>query len=98
VPITGYVALGIGALVAMVAGLLSRGSDASSDQAMVWEGRVALGFTALVAGAPFWLAQLVLTLVATVHSGATGWLWLWWVASPVLGAVLGGVTRPGQGA
>jgi hypothetical protein len=100
VPVTGIVAIGLGVAVAAVAGLVAHGADAETDPSMVWEARVAAGFTALVAGAPFWLAQLVLTLVATIHSGATGWLWLWWVAAPALGAMLGAalgdVTRRGS--
>ncbi len=63
---------------------------------MVWEARVAMGFTALVVGGPVWLAQLVLTLVATLHADASGWLWLWWVAAPAVGVALGsaGARRP----
>jgi hypothetical protein len=91
VAVTAVIALGLGVVVAVIAALLAGGRDATPDPAMVWEARVATGFTAVVAGAPFWLAQLVLTLVATIHSGATGWLWAWWLAAPVLGMALGGV-------
>jgi hypothetical protein len=52
VPLTGIVAVGLGVVVAAVAGLVARGADAVTDRSMVWEARVAAGFTALVAGAP----------------------------------------------
>jgi hypothetical protein len=93
VPLTGVIAIGLGVVVLAVFGFLYGGSKSQADPSMEWEAKAAGGFAAVVVGGPFWLAQLVLTLVATVHSGATGWLWLWWVAAPVVGAVLGGLRR-----
>lgn len=93
-PVTGALAVGAGVLVLLLFARLLRGAAGETDPTMVWEARVAMGFTALVVGGPVWLVQLVLTLVATLYADATAWLWLWWVAAPVVGAALGSRGTP----
>ena len=88
-PVMGVVALALGVLVLGLFGALYGGSSTEPDRADAWEAKAAGGLMAVVVGGPVWLAQLVLTLVATIHSDATNWLWLWWVLAPVLGATLG---------
>jgi hypothetical protein len=55
---------------------------------MVWEGRVAVGFAALVYVGPLWLGQAASTLFAALADGGIwpGWLWGWLVVAPLLGA------------
>ena len=90
-PLSGVIAIGLGVVVFAVFGFCYGGSAAEADPSMKWEARAAGGFMAALVGGPLWLGQLVLTLVATIHSDATNWLWLWWVLAPVLGGGLGSV-------
>lgn len=81
------VALAVGLIVVMLALLCSPLAE-QPDPAMGWEARVAVGFAALGFVGPFWLAQGIVTLVATYADGGVwpGWLWLWLIAAPLLGA------------
>ncbi|MDP9167067.1 MAG: hypothetical protein M3O32_13540 [Actinomycetota bacterium] len=82
------IALLLGLIVtAGLAYLISPLAD-QSDSAMVWEARVALGFPVLIVVGPFWLAQGIVTLVATLGDGSVqpGWPWTWFVLAPLLGA------------
>ncbi|MFH5229347.1 hypothetical protein [Antrihabitans spumae] len=56
-------------------------------QATGWEGGVAVGFAALLYIGPVWIAQLVLTVLATIDDAgiAAGWLWAWLFAAPAIG-------------
>lgn len=80
-------ALALGAIVVVLLALLAGAQEERPDPAMKWEGRVALGFTGLLLTGPFWLAQGVVAIVATVADGGLwpGWLWMWFVAAPLLG-------------
>lgn len=70
----------LGAIVAVLAGcLLDVGGD--------WEGTAATGFLLAIVGGPFWIAQFVYTLLATLD-GATPWLWAWILGAPVLGTAV----------
>jgi hypothetical protein len=73
-------AIVLGVIVAVVAGCLL---DVSGD----WEGTAALAFMFVIVGAPFWIAQGVCTLLATLD-GATPWLWAWFLGAPVLGTAI----------
>ena len=81
-------ALLLGLIVVIGLALLASPLAERDDEAMVWEGRVAVGFTAMAFVGPFWLAQGIVTLTATFADGGVrpGWLWAWFVAAPVLGA------------
>lgn len=58
------------------------------DPTMVWEARMAVGFTALAFFGPFWLAQGIVTFVAASADGGVrpAWLWVWFAAAPLVGA------------
>jgi hypothetical protein len=88
VPITDAVALLLGLGIAIVVAVLARGIGESSDASMRWEGGVAVGFTAVIFLGPFWIAQAVLTVIATSSPGgvAPGWLWAWLFLAPAAGA------------
>jgi hypothetical protein len=82
------IALALGVLVAGVLAVFLSPLAAQGDPDMVWEGRVAAGFAALLpAGVP-WVGQAAATVLATVTDGGVrpGWLWGWLVAAPLLGA------------
>ena len=89
--VAGVLALVLGVAVAGLLATLLRGADAETDPTMVWEARVAVGFTALVVVVPVWLAQGVATLVAE-----PAWLWLWLLGAPLLGGLLGARPAPGS--
>lgn len=80
-------ALLLGLIVVIGLALLTSPLAERTDDAMLWEGRVAVGFTAVVFVGPFWLAQGIVTLIATLDDGGVGpgWLWGWFAAAPVLG-------------
>ena len=94
--VTGVVAIGLGVVVLVIFGVCYGGSG-SSDPSMEWEAKAAGGFMAALLGGPVWLGQLVMTLVATIHSDASNWLWLWWALAPVLGGGLGGAVLRRRG-
>jgi hypothetical protein len=74
------VVIGLAALVSPLA--------QQPDPTMVWEARVAVGFTALAFVGPFWLAQGIVTFVASSADGGLSpvWLWVCWAAAPLVGA------------
>ena len=75
--------------------VLAAASRRSPDQSMRWEAGVAVGFTALIVLGPFWVAQLVLTIIATRSEGglAAGWLWAWLFVAPLAAVTWGGRAR-----
>jgi hypothetical protein len=81
-------ALALGLAVCIVLAFLVSPPATQSDPDMVWEGRVAVGFAALVYVGPLWLGQAASTLFAAVADGGIwpGWLWGWLVVAPLLGA------------
>ncbi len=87
-------------LVVLVVTAAVAGTD-ERDPSMVWEGRIALGFAGLIYLGPIWLAQAVVTVVATVDSGGISpwWLWGWLFLAPLVGvspeaiAVIGSLRR-----
>ena len=95
--VTGIVAIGLGVVVLVIFGFTYGGSGSPPDPSMEWEAKAAGGFMATLVGGPVWLGQLVMTLVATVHSDASSWLWLWWALAPVLGGGLGGAVLRRRG-
>lgn len=82
----GALLLGLAVVIALA--LLTSPLAEQTDESMVWEGRVAVGFAALAFVGPFWIAQGVATTVAAFADGGVrpGWLWAWFVAAPLLGA------------
>jgi hypothetical protein len=82
------VALVIGGGIALAVAALASGVRDSTDESMRWEGGVAVGFAGLIFLGPFWIAQGVLTVIATVDDGglAPGWLWAWLFLAPAVGA------------
>jgi hypothetical protein len=86
-PVTGFVALGLGAVVLLLCVFLSPAR--TGDPAMEWEGRFAAGMAAALVAGPVWAAQLVLTFVACVPGSAPWWLWLWCWIAPVVGLAVG---------
>lgn len=86
-PIKDIVALVLGAGIAIVVAVLADGVREERDESMRWEGGVAVGFTALIVIGPFWIAQGVLTVLATFDDAgiAPGWLWAWLFLAPAVG-------------
>ena len=86
-PIRDVVALLLGLGIAIVVAVLATGISDSSDKSMRWEGGVAVGFTAVIFLGPFWIAQAVLTVMATFDEAgvAAGWLWAWLFLAPAAG-------------
>ncbi|MBJ8339091.1 hypothetical protein JGU71_09355 [Antrihabitans sp. YC3-6] len=86
-PVKDVCALLLGLGIAIVATLLARQVRDEADASMRWEGGVAVGFAALLYIGPFWIAQLVLTVLATIDDSgiASGWLWAWLFAAPAIG-------------
>ena len=82
------VALALGLAVCIVLACLVSQPASQSDPDMVWEGRAAVGFAALVYVGPLWLGQAASTLFAELDDGGIGpgWLWGWLVVAPLLGA------------
>jgi hypothetical protein len=82
------VALALGLGIAIVVAVLATGVRDSSDASMRWEAGVAVGFTAAIFLGPFWIAQAVFTVLATLDGSgvAPGWLWAWLFLAPVVGA------------
>jgi hypothetical protein len=82
------VALALGVLVVGVLAYFMSPRAAQGDPDMMWEGRVATGFAALLPGGVLWIGQVAATLLATVTDGGVrpAWLWGWLVAAPLLGA------------
>jgi hypothetical protein len=80
-------ALVLGAIVAVMLALFAGSGAKPADASMVWEGRVAVGFTSLLVIGPFWLSQGAVTIAATSADGGLGpaWLWAWFIAAPPLG-------------
>ncbi|MBJ7336906.1 hypothetical protein [Mycolicibacterium sp.] len=87
-PVVDLVALVLGGVIAFAVAALALGVADSSDESMRWEGGVAVGFAGLIFLGPFFIAQIVLTVIATFSDGgiAPGWLWAWLVLAPALGA------------
>ncbi len=87
-PIKDIAALLIGLALAIAVAVLAAGIRDTSDESMRWEGGVAVGFTAMIFLGPFWIAQAVLTVLASFdHAGvAPGWLWAWLFLAPAVGA------------
>ena len=81
-------ALALGVVIAGGLAFLVSPLAAQSDPDMVWEGRVAVGFAALLYVGPLWLGQAATTLGAALAAGGIwpGWLWGWLVVAPLLGA------------
>ncbi|MDT5187361.1 MAG: hypothetical protein QOI29_5519 [Mycobacterium sp.] len=81
-------ALALGLAVCVVLAFLVSPLATQNDPDMVWEGRVAVGFAALVYVGPLWLGQAASTLFAALADGGIwrGWLWGWLVVAPLLGA------------
>lgn len=86
-PVGDIVALLLGLGIALVVAVLANGVAEAPD-AERWEGGVAVGFTAVIVLGPFWIAQAVLTVLATINDGgiAPGWLWAWLFLAPAVGA------------
>ena len=79
----------LGVVVAVLAGALL-GGRTDGDAATQWEGMAAVGFLAAIVDGPFWIAQGVCTLIATLD-GATWWLWAWFFAAPAVGVGIRGL-------
>jgi uncharacterized membrane protein len=88
VPVVDIVALVLGVGIALAVGAMATGVADSPDASMRWEGGVAVGFAGLIMLGPFWIAQGVLTTIATFKDGgvAPGWLWAWLFLAPAIGA------------
>ena len=86
-PIKDIVALVLGLGIAIVVAVLAEGIRDTRDESMRWEGGVAVGFTAMIFLGPFWIAQAVLTVLATLDEAgiASGWLWAWLFLAPAVG-------------
>ena len=87
-PIKDIAALLLGFGIAIAVAVLADGIRHTSDKSMRWEGGVAVGFTAMIFLGPFWIAQAVLTVLATFDERgiAPGWLWAWLFVAPAVGA------------
>jgi MFS family permease len=87
VPIKDVIALALGLGIAIVVAALAAGVRDSSDASMRWEAGVAVGFTAVIFLGPFWVAQAVFTVLATLDGSgvAPGWLWAWLFVAPGIG-------------
>ena len=81
-------ALALGLVVCILLAFLVSSLATQSDPATVWEGRVAVGFAALLYVGPLWLGQAASTLFAALADGGIwpGWLWGWLAVGPLLGA------------
>ncbi|BBY28512.1 hypothetical protein GCM10023114_19610 [Mycolicibacterium sediminis] len=77
-------AIVLGVIVAAAGAVLLAGDRKGADPAIRWEGMAATGLMFAVVGGPFWIAQGVCTLLATLD-GATWWLWAWWLVAPTAG-------------
>lgn len=88
------IALVLGTVIALVVAVLAAGVVDSGDKSMRWEAGVAVGFTGFIVIGPFWIAQGVLTIMATVDDGgvSAAWLWAWLFLAPAIG-----VSPPGVG-
>jgi MFS family permease len=88
VPIKDIAALVLGLGIAIVVAVLAEGVRNTRDESMRWEGGVAVGFTGMIFLGPFWIAQAVLTVLATMDGTgvAPGWLWAWLFLAPAVGA------------
>jgi MFS family permease len=86
VPVKDLVALVLGLGIAVVVAVLAEGVRDNSDESMRWEGGVAVGFTAMIVLGPFWIAQAVLTILATIDDAgiAPWWLWAWLFLAPAV--------------
>jgi uncharacterized membrane protein len=87
VPVVDIVALVLGVGIALAVGAMATGVADSPDASMRWEGGVAVGFAGLIMLGPFWIAQGVLTIIATFSDGGVspGWLWAWFFGAPAIG-------------
>lgn len=81
------VAIALGVVVACGMAYLTSARFDPKDADMLWEGRVAGGFGALIVVGPVWIGQVVATIVASVSDGGiwAGWLWVWLLAASALG-------------
>ena len=86
-PVGDIVALLLSLVIAVVVSVLATGI-ADAPVAERWEGGVAVGLTAMIVLGPFWIAQAVLTVLATLDDAgiAACWLWAWLFLAPVFGA------------
>jgi O-antigen/teichoic acid export membrane protein len=86
-PVKDVCALLLGLGIAVALAILAQQVRDSSDDAMRWEAGVAVGFAALISLGPFWIAQAVLTVLATLDDVgiAAWWLWVWLFLAPALG-------------
>jgi MFS family permease len=87
-PIKDIAALLLGLVIAIAVAVLADSIRDNPDESMRWEGGVAVGFTALIFLGPIWIAQAVLTILATLDGigVAPGWLWAWLFLAPAVGA------------
>ena len=87
-PVKDITALALGLVIAIAVALLAESIRENPDESMRWEGGVAVGFTALIFLFPIWIAQAVLTVLATLDGigFAPGWLWAWLFLAPAAGA------------
>ena len=85
-PVKDVCALLLGLGMAIAAALLAR-QVRDAEHSMRWEAGVAVGFTGLIALGPFWIAQAVLTVLATLDDAGigVGWLWAWLFLAPAIG-------------
>jgi MFS family permease len=87
VPVVDVIALVLGFGIALAVALLASGVADSPDPSMRWEGGVAVGFAALIFLGPFWIAQAVLTGIASFDGRGVSpwWLWSWLFLAPAIG-------------
>lgn len=87
-PVKDIVALVLGLGIAIVVAVLATQVRDSGDPSMRWEAGVAVGFGAIISLGPFWIAQAVLTVLATLDGSGVppGWLWAWLFLAPAIGA------------
>jgi MFS family permease len=87
-PIKDIAVLLLGLVIAIAVAVLADSIRDNPDESMRWEGGVAVGFTALIFLGPIWIAQAVLTILATLDGigVAPGWLWAWLFLAPAVGA------------